>query len=88
MWGNTHLTKQQNRVWRRLIACRECPITTLFIAARPNDPHSQFTLRQQHHTVGMVISGINKRLKLTPDSRHIVRTGDSRFSYCLEPPLL
>jgi hypothetical protein len=84
-WGEAHLTEQQNRVWRHLIANEECEIARLFVAARPYATPSKVTPRAQAQAVGMVTSKINKRLQLKGQAKHVIRPGDSRFSYRLEP---
>ena len=96
-WGEAHLTEQQNRVWRHLIANEECEIGRLFVAARPYATPSKVTPRAQAQAVGMVTSKINKRLKGHYDylktgapaalfvRNYVIRPGDSRFSYRLEP---
>ncbi len=83
LWGESHLSPQQNRVWRHLLANEECEIAKLFVAARPGVTHSRYPLLTQQRTVGMVTSKINKKLK--GHYEYIIRPGDSRFSYRLEP---
>lgn len=83
LWGEAHLSEQQNRVWRHLVANEECEIVKLFVAARPYATPSKVTLRVQQQVVGMVTSKINKQLK--GQSKHVIRPGNSRFSYRLEP---
>jgi len=84
LWGETNLSPQQNRVWRHLVSSEECAISQLFVAARPDATLSKTTLRVQQQLVGMVTSKINQKLK-GHFSSHVIRPGNSRFSYRLEP---
>ncbi len=84
-WGDLNLSPQQNRIWRKLVAARECKIGSLFVAARPTSSTTDIPPPQQHRVVGAAISRINDRLR---DSCYAVRPGESRFTYAIDPPVL
>lgn len=78
-WGDACLAQQPNRVWQLLLKHRECLITTLYQAARPDSDPDATTLRRQQMRIGAIVSTINRTLPIG----FRIKTGEKRFSYRL-----